>query len=73
MLISAFETPICWFPNSPYEALILKVSNTELSNQSSELNNHAALTDGNVASAVALANLDVSSFLTVTVAKYFPL
>jgi hypothetical protein len=51
----------------------LKVSNTELSNQSSELTSHAPLIDGKVASAVALANLDVSSFLTVTVAKYFPL
>ena len=68
ILISALEIPISWLPNSPYEALILRVSNTELSNQSSLLNNQNILAEGKTASAVAWANLEVSSFLTVAVA-----
>ena len=48
------------------------MSNTLLLNQSSLLISQKALAEGKTASAVALANLEVSSFLTVAVAPYLP-
>ena len=71
-MISALDIPIDWLPNSPYDSLNLRVSNTELLNQSSLLAIHDKFPEGKIASEVALANLDVSSFLTVSCPKYLP-